>query len=138
MHTVGHLSRSVLEGVLLNLRQIVEVCESRRAWTATQVGCRAGPPSSRCGCRLLSDVLDREVVTVTGAAEGGAYGAALVAGVGAGVWPDLSEALGRVQVERTFTPDPESQARYDVVFAAHRKLHVALTDVYALVASAEA
>jgi xylulokinase len=76
-------------------------------------------------------------VTVTGASEGGAYGAALTAGVGADVWPDLPAALGRLEVDRTFTPDPGSHERYDVVFAAHSRLHEALTDVYALVASAD-
>jgi xylulokinase len=136
MHKVGHISRAVLEGVLMNLREILEVCVQAGLQT-DQIIASGGATKEPLWLQLLADVLGREVVTVTGASEGGAYGAALAAGVGAGVWPDLPAALGRVQVERTFTPDPGSHDRYDVVFAAHSRLHEALTDVYALTASAD-
>ena len=121
----------------MNLREILEVCVEAGLQT-DQIIASGGATKEPLWLQLLADVLGREVVTVTGASEGGAYGAALAAGVGAEVWPDLPAALGRVQVERTFTPDPASQERYDVVFAAHSRLHEALTDVYALVASADA
>jgi xylulokinase len=136
MHNVGHISRAVLEGVLMNLREILEVCVDAGLQT-DQIIASGGATKERLWLQLLADVLGREVVTVTGASEGGAYGAALAAGVGAGVWPDLASALGAVQVERTFTPDPESVERYDTVFAAHRRLHDALGEVYSLVAAAD-
>ena len=43
-----------------------------------------------------------------------------------------------VEVQRTFTPDPASQERYEGVFAAHRQLHGALGEAYALVGAAAA
>ena len=137
MHNAGHISRAVLEGVLMNLREILEVCVDAGLQT-DQIIASGGATKEPLWLQLLADVLGREVVTVTGASEGGAYGAALAAGVGTEVWPDLSSALGQVQVERTFTPDPAAQQRYEQVFAAHRRLHEALEDVYALVAAADA
>jgi xylulokinase len=134
MHNAGHISRAVLEGVLMNLREILEVCVDAGLQT-DQIIASGGATKEPLWLQLLADVLGREVVTVTGASEGGAYGAALAAGVGAGVWADLPAALGQVQVERTFSPDPDAQRRYDEVFAAHRRLHNALGEVYSLVAS---
>ena len=136
MHRAGHISRAVLEGVLMNLREILEVCVQAGLQT-DQIIASGGATKEQLWLQLLADVLGREVVTVTGASEGGAYGAALAAGVGTGVWADLPSALGQVQVERTFTPDPDAQARYEQVFAAHRKLHEALEEVYALVGAAD-
>jgi xylulokinase len=137
MHNVGHISRAVLEGVLMNMREILEVCVEAGLQT-DQIIASGGATKEPLWLQLLADVLGREVVTVTGASEGGAYGAALAAGVGAGVWPDLPAALGQVEVERTFTPDPTSQERYETVFAAHRQLHNVLGEAYSLVAAAAA
>jgi len=135
MHNVGHISRAVLEGVLMNMREILEVCVDAGLQT-DQIIASGGATKEPLWLQLLADVLGREVITVTGATEGGAYGAALAAGVGAGVWPDLHAALGQVKAERTFMPDELSQERYETVFAAHRQLHEALGDAYGLVAAA--
>jgi xylulokinase len=137
MHNAGHMARAVIEGVLMNMREILEVCVDAGLQT-DQIIASGGATNEPLWLQLLADVLGREVVTVTGASEGGAYGAALAAGVGAGVWPDLPAALGQVEVQRTFTPDPASQERYETVFAAHRQLHGALSEAYALVAAGAA
>jgi xylulokinase len=137
MHNVAHMSRAVLEGVLMNMREILELCVDAGLQT-DQIIASGGATKEPLWLQLLADVLGREVVTVTGAGEGGAYGAALAAGVGAGIWPDLPAALGQVKVERTFAPDPVAQERYETVFAAHRQLYGALGEVYSLVAAAGA
>jgi len=137
MHNAGHMSRAVIEGVLMNMREILEICVDAGLQT-DQIIASGGATNEPLWLQLLADVLGREVVTVTGASEGGAYGAALAAGVGAGVWPDLPSALGQVEVERTFTPDPAAHERYETVFAAHRRLHGALGDVYGVVAAGAA
>ncbi|HWK25532.1 MAG TPA: xylulokinase [Solirubrobacter sp.] len=137
MHGAADISRAVMEGILMNMREILEICLDAGLQT-DQIIASGGATKEPLWLQLLADVLGREVVTVTGATEGGAYGAVLAAGVGAGVWPDLKSALGQVKVERTFNPDLEASRRYDEVFAVHRRLHDALHDVYGLAASAAA
>lgn len=122
MHDLGHMSRSVMEGVLLNLREILEVCTAAGV-RSERVIASGGAAVERLWLQTLADVLGRETVTVTGAAEGGAYGAALVAGVGAGRWRDLDEALTAVRVEDTYLPDERAAATYDEVFRDHRRLY---------------
>ncbi|CAN5527726.1 xylulokinase [soil metagenome] len=132
MHHVGHISRAVMEGVLMNLREILEVCIAAGLQT-DRIITSGGATNELLWLQMLADVLGREVVTLTGASEGGAYGAALTAGVGAGVWTDLPAALSQVEVEHDFTPDEDAHAYYENVFESHRRLHEALADVYDLV-----
>jgi xylulokinase len=136
MHSAAHLSRSVLEGVLLNLRQIVEVCEST-GLDCAQVRVSGGATVEPLWLQMLSDVLNREVVTVTGAAEGGAYGAALVAGVGTGDLGTLADAAGLVRETSRFTPDAGNAEVYERLFAVHRGLYRTLEPTFAELADAQ-
>lgn len=135
LHRGEHIARAVLEGVLLNMREILEVCVAAGLKT-DRIIASGGATTEELWLTTLASVLDREVVTVTGATEGGAYGAALAAGVGAGVWADLDQALGGVQVEQTYVPDGDDAAAYDRVFAAHRELYAAHERVFELTTSA--
>ncbi|WP_255375644.1 FGGY-family carbohydrate kinase [Saccharomonospora sp. CUA-673] len=84
MHHLGHLARSVLEGVLLNMREILEVCR-QAGLECDRVVASGGATSETLWLQMLADVLGRETVTVTGATEGGAYGAALATGVASAI-----------------------------------------------------
>ncbi|MBQ0925492.1 xylulokinase [Saccharopolyspora endophytica] len=129
IHHVGHLARSVMEGVLLNLREILEVCGDA-GLDCERVIASGGATSESLWLQMLADVLDREIAVVTGSSEGGAYGAAMAAGVGAGVWEDFDQALAGVSVERTFVPQPGPAQAYDRIFPAHRALYDALKPLY--------
>lgn len=131
-HDIGHIARAVVEGVVMNMREILEICVQAGLQT-DRIIASGGATVEPLWLQTLADVLGREVVTVTGAAEGGAYGAALTAGVGAGVWRDLGAALQRVVVERAFSPSPDAVERYDVVFAAHRAMFDAQQKAFELV-----
>lgn len=122
LHHLGHMARSVMEGVLLNMREILEVCRSAGV-RCDRVVASGGAANEPLWLQMLADVLGRETVTVTGAAEGGAYGAALVAGVGSGRWRDLDEALAAIRVEDAYKPAAAAATAYEVVFADHRRLY---------------
>ena len=76
--------------------------------------------------QIQADALGAEVEIVSGAAEGGAYGAALVAGVGTGVWPDLQTAVKGIEVESRTAPNPATKPAYDAAFAIYRELYPTL------------
>ena len=130
MHHLGHLARSVLEGVLLNMREILEVCR-QAGLRCERIVASGGATTEDLWLQALADVLGRETVTVTGAAEGGAFGAALAAGVGTGQWRTLEESLAVLAVERTFVPEQRAVETYDKVFARHRTLYDALRPLFA-------
>ena len=64
------------------------------------------------------------------AEEGGAYGAALLAGVGVGAWPDTDSACERsLQVAESFQPDPEAGKIYAEAYRRYRASDPALRAV---------
>ena len=70
-------------------------------------------------------------VEILEAEEGAAYGAALLAGVGAGVWPSVASACGAtVRVARRIEPDPARMAIMNRRYEEYRKLYPALKETF--------
>jgi xylulokinase len=73
--------------------------------------------------QILADVLGVELVTVN-TTEGAAYGAALLAGVGAGIWPDVEAACrATISVTGKTAVDAEQHQRYERYYPAYRQLY---------------
>jgi xylulokinase len=90
-HGRGHMTRSVLEGVAYGLKDGFRLIQEAGGGKITQVRASGGGTKGALWREILSSVLEVELVTVN-TAEGGAYGAALLAGVGAGAWKTVVEA----------------------------------------------
>ena len=71
-------------------------------------------------------MLNAELVTVN-TTEGGAYGAALIAGVGAGTWSDVpSVCKACIKITGSTLPDASQVAMYEKSYAVYRELYPAL------------
>jgi xylulokinase len=134
MHDASHLVRSVMEGVLLNVRTIAALCEAS-GLACDEVRASGGATAEPFWLRLLADVLQREVTTVTGAAEGGAYGAVLAAGVGSGWWSTRDEAAASLCVTGRVSPDATLGSLYQARFDTFRTLYDTLRPVLARIAA---
>ena len=135
MHGLGHLVRAVIEGALLNMREILEI------FTAHGIRCErivasGGATRDPFWLQTMADVFGTEVVTMTGSSEGGAYGAALVAGVGAGTWTSFDDVYDTLEVSARFLPDSATAQRYTRIYSGYRKLFGHLGDVYGDIATA--
>jgi xylulokinase len=124
-HDTGALVRAVLEGVAYGLRDSLELLRE------LGVDARAGRVS---GGGARSELWLRIVATVLGLPlertavdEGAAYGAALLAGVRAGVFADVHDAVARtVHVRDVVEPEPAWHHAYDEGYARFRLLYPAL------------
>ena len=67
---------------------------------------------------------------MSAASEGGAYGAVMVAGVGAGVWQNLTEAITILSAESETLPNKENQEKYRNAYAIYGDIYLALKAVY--------
>ena len=75
--------------------------------------------------RLQADIFGLPVTTVN-REEGGAYGAALLAGVGAGVFPDLKAAVQCTLTRSPLTePDRDVHDAYQAIYERFRAGHAA-------------
>jgi len=134
-HTQAHLTRAVLEGVAFGLRDSFELMKSVGLTTIQQVRVSGGGARSPLWRQILADVLNSELVTVN-TTEGAADGAALLAGVGAGIWPDVDTACAQViHVTGSTQPEPNAAARYNAVYAEYRGLYPALKNSFANLAT---
>jgi autoinducer-2 kinase len=79
--------------------------------------------------QIVSDVVGLPV-HVPVVKESTALGAAICAGVGAGIYADLAQAVGSLlRIERTFEPAPEAHATYDERYATWRELYPRILDL---------
>ncbi len=124
-HTAGHFVRAVLEGVAYSLQDTFTLFA---ALGIPVNGIRLGGGGARGPLwrQIQADVYGHAVEILT-AEEGGAFGAALMAGVGAGHWRDLDAACAAgITVAETVSPDPQAVTAYQSGYQAWRKLYPAL------------
>ncbi|MCB0163186.1 MAG: xylulokinase [Anaerolineae bacterium] len=128
-HTQVHFTRAVLEGVAFGLRDGFELMKNAGLTDIKQVRVSGGGAKSPIWRQILADVLNVELVTVN-TSEGAAYGAALLAAVGARVWPDVDTATQAcIQLTGSTRPQAETVAVYDQFYAQYRQLYPALKDI---------
>lgn len=126
-HTAAHIIRAVMEGVVFSLRDGLEIMRSLHV-PISQIRATGGGGKSPLWRHMQADIYNADVATLR-AEEGPAYGAALLAGVGAGVFNDVYDAVDRcVAVADITAPDPEAQQQYDKVYAVYRGVYGALRD----------
>jgi xylulokinase len=124
-HDKGYLGRAVLEGVAYGLRDSLELMQNL-GLEIHQVRASGGGARSDLWRQILADVFDTELVVIN-VTEGAAYGAALLAGVGAGIYGDVLEACGQaIRVVKRTTPNRENSALYGRFYPVYRALYAAL------------
>jgi len=126
-HTKNHLIRGILEGVTFSLRDVTEVIREMGV-PITQIRTSGGGALSKLWRQIHADVFDSEVLTVSGSGKGGAYGAALMAGVGVGIWPTVKEAVKVLRVETKTSPIPRNVEIYERLFNVYQNLYSTLKD----------
>ena len=123
-----HLARAVVEGMAYGLRANLEQAEAASGCRAAAVRLSGGVSRSAFFAQLLADVLGRPV-EVTAVHEASALGAALCAGVGAGVFADLGEGAARlVRIARRCEPQQLASALYAELYPAWSELRAARAD----------
>jgi xylulokinase len=128
-HGFSHLARAVLEGVSFGLRDSFELMKSTGLKDITQVRVTGGGSRSPIWRQILADVFKAEIVTVN-ATEGAAYGAALLAATGTGVYHDV-EAACDAAIEVTGSTIPgKDLARYEELYPIYRDLYPALSPTF--------
>ena len=92
-HTRGHVARAVMEGVAFSQRDSFSIF-AELGVPVNKIRVTGGGARSTLWKQIQADVYGHAVETIA-ADEGGAYGAALLAGVGTGIWPGVDEACDK-------------------------------------------
>lgn len=124
-HTQADLTRAVLEGVAFSLREALEVIGE--ITPVHQLLATGGGARSSIWLQILADVLETELIAPK-AEEGAAYGAAILAMVGVGAYPNL-EAVLKMLSQESNTVEPQANSVYEEAFKRYRLLYEALKAV---------
>ena len=128
-HDFPHLTRAVLEGVSFGLRDSFELMKSAGLEDINQVRVTGGGARSPIWRQILADVFNTEIVTVN-TTEGAAYGAALLAATGAGIYDSVEMACdATIQVTGSTKPGKDVP-RYDEIYPLYRDLYPALSPTF--------
>jgi xylulokinase len=127
--TAADLLRAVLEGLDYQFRDIVLAMETRLAEPFQRIVVVGGATRNSFWMQNKADVLGRPV-EVAAVEEATPLGAAILAGIGVGIYADEEEAYRRVsRPGTTFQPDPALSTRYARWFETYRQLYPALAPV---------
>ena len=119
------LTQAVLEGVAFALRDSVEVARSIGVKVSSSRLCGGGAKSPLWR-RIIANVLNISL-QIPAAEEGPGYGGAMLAMVGAGLYPSVSDcADALVQYKETVSPEPTLAALYEERYQTFRKLYPAV------------
>ncbi len=128
-HDRRHLTRAVLEGVAFGLRDGLDLMVEAGMAPPAQIRASGGGIASPLWRQILADVLGAEIATVN-TTEGAAYGAALLASVGAGWYPTVEAAASAlVTATPAAVPGPDARSYADV-HALYRALYPALAPTF--------
>jgi xylulokinase len=127
-HTRAHVIRAILEGVAFSLRDTFQIFSAINV-PVRSIRLGGGGARSALWRQIQAQVYGHDIEIVE-AEEGAAYGAAILAGVGVGIWPSVDNACGSVvRVAHRVTPDAaavtvmnQSYAAYERVYGATRAI----------------
>src|SRR6266850_1845197 len=126
--------RSLLEGVTFGMRDAMEIMREMNI-PIREVRASGGGARSKFWRQLQADIYNTPIVT-TNASEGPAYGVALLAGVGTGVWKSVEEACkSSIKQTEKIGPNKRLFAQYEPMYATYRKLYFDLKDRFAEIAA---
>jgi xylulokinase len=120
--TRAMMIRSLIEGVTFGMRDMLEIMRQMKI-PVSQVRASGGGARSEFWRTLQADIYQSPLV-ITNAAEGPAYGVALLAGVGTGVWDSVGQACeASIRSVKKITPNKKRAADYDRYYRVYDKLY---------------
>jgi xylulokinase len=127
-HTRAHIIRAILEGVAFSLRDTFTIFREIEVPVKT-IRLGGGGARSALWRQIQADIYGHRVETVK-AEEGAAYGAAILAGVGAKAWPSVDAACDDVvRVAGNVSPNSEDSLAMEEAYAAYRRIYPAMKSI---------
>jgi xylulokinase len=135
-HGLSQMIRAVMEGVAFGMRDQLELLRSLGV-NPTEAVVSGGAANSPIWRQLMTDIMGIPLYAVN-TNEGAAFGAAILASVGAGAYPDVPSACKQmVRKIGTIQPDPAGVADYARLYPTFQALYPALKTTYAQLAQFE-
>ena len=119
--TRAHIARAALEGIALQVKDVLEAMQADSALPLAQLRVDGGASANNLLMQIQADVLGIDVVRPKNA-ESTVLGAAYLAGLAVGYWPDKAAIASQWEVDRVFKPAIDAEARAVVLKTWRRAL----------------
>jgi xylulokinase len=137
MHGRAEMARAVMEGATYAMRDCLEIIKGMGV-PITEIRASGGGAKSKFWRGLQADIYGGAVSTVS-SKEGPAYGVALLAGVGTGVWASVPEACqATIKTLSQTRPNARNVKRYDALYPEYGQLYLSLKDDFRRIAEVNA
>ncbi len=118
----GDMTRAVLEGVAFSLRDSFEIMKDMGI-DVDEIIINGGGARNQFWCQIIADVLDVKVNKVN-SNDGPAYGAAILAAVGDGIFTTVEEACSSfIKKTKTIFPIKGNIDRYNEKYKIYRSIY---------------
>lgn len=125
IHNQNHFVRSVLEGISYSQYDCLNLMKDLGI-TSDKVVLFGGGARSKLWRQIIADIFDSQIVTLN-VEEGPSYGAAILAGVGAGIYKNVKEAAKKIIKEETeISPIPDNASKYSKYYKVYQSLYNSL------------
>ncbi len=122
LHRQDHFARSVMEGISYSQYDCLNLMR-QLGISSDKIVLFGGGARSILWRQIIADIFDTRIVTLN-VEEGPSYGAAILAGVGAGIYKDVKEATESIIKEVSQTsPNPENVKRYVRYYLVYKSLY---------------
>jgi xylulokinase len=130
-HTRAHVVRAILEGVAFSLKDTFSIFREMNV-PVKSIRLGGGGARSDLWRQIQADVYAHEIQLVE-AEEGAAFGAAILAGVGAKIWPTVDAACDSVvRVRERVKPNEANVAAMTTGYTAYRRIYPALKFIFSI------
>ena len=125
--TLGHnrndFLRSALEGASFAIKHVIEILETDSGLNINEIRIGGAAAASSVWNQIIADILGKRVVSMT-SSHTEVLGAALLAGVSIGAYPDFPTALEKaIVVDQAFEPDKRASEAYNQLFPMYKTLY---------------
>ncbi len=121
-HSKAHFARAIMEGVTVVLLRMIEATRALGV-NVEEIRSLSGGAKSSAWCQIKADASGLPVHTMKTTDVAACLGAAILAGVGAGVWPSVADTASRfAEYDLEYKPDPGRKPLYDRMLVEYKLL----------------
>lgn len=127
-HRLAHFHRAVFEGIIYSLRDMASYVSTQRNESPEVIHASGGGASSSFWNQVQADIFGAKTVVTKNASHGGAFGAALLAGIATGAWSPSKDIERICVTEAEWQPNHEFAELYSRYFSIYRTLYESLRE----------
>lgn len=129
-HTRAHFARAIMEGVTMVMLRMKEATEALGV-KVEEIRSLSGGAKSGVWCQTKANASGIMVRTMKNTESAACLGAAILAGIGAGIWDDIAKTADRfTEPDLEYRPDATQKAVYDIMLENYKKLLRELSDSF--------